>query len=107
MPLWVAIRAAPLKAGDSCPVFNPAVWWKAEDLLNDARFRVVDRLYYHSVACLYHQEMRDLQRKFQRYAAVTDHWQRESDRLDRLLDNPEMSGRCWVITIYEWESGLD
>jgi hypothetical protein len=107
MPINVTIRAAPLKDGDSCPVFNPAVWWRGWDLMEDPRFRVTDPTYFYSVACLRVDEMRELQERFRPRAEGLDHWKRDSDRLDRELQGAENYGRWWVVSVYEWESGLD
>ena len=107
MPIWVSVRAAPKEDGDACPVFNPAVWWKAKDLMEDPRFRVTDRIYWYSIACLDQKDMRELQERFRPRAQSIDHWRRDSDRLDALLADRENSGRWWVVTVYEWESGLD
>jgi hypothetical protein len=107
MPIWVNIRAAPQQDGESCSFFNPAVWWWGWDLMRDPRFRVIDPFYFHSVACLGLKEMRELQERFRPRAEGLDHWKRDSDRLDEELANPENSGRWWVVSVYEWESGLD
>jgi hypothetical protein len=92
MPLWVGIRAAPMEDGDSCPVFNPAVWWQPDHFWRDAPFRGIDPVFYYSIACLDLKEIRDLQVRFHRFAEITDNWKRESDRLDAFLDDPRMSG---------------
>jgi hypothetical protein len=108
MPLWVSIRGAPMTEGDSCPVFNPAVWWRAESLIDDIRFRLIDGVCHYSIACLSRDEMRDLQERFRfPYSEITKHWMFESDRLDSCLSDEMMSGRWWVVAIYEWESGID
>lgn len=107
MALWVGIRGVPTEDGDYCPVFNPAVWWKPWEIWKDPRFRVVDPIYYRAIACLEREEMQDFQQRFQHYAKITDHWKDDSDRLDQYLNDPKMSGRLWVVTIYEWESGID
>lgn len=107
MPIWVAIRAAPKEDGDSCVVFNPAVWWRGSDLMEDPRFRITDPAYFYSIACLDLKEMRDLQNRFRPRAEGLDHWKRDSDRLDKELGDPENTGRWWLVSVYEWESGLD
>lgn len=107
MPLWVSIRGAPIIDRDECPVFNPAVWWKAEDLLGDGRFRVLDPIFHHSVASLTREEMRDLQERFRPLAEGVAHWKRDSDRLDSSLRDRETSGRFWVVSVYEWQSEFD
>lgn len=48
-----------------------------------------------------------LQHRFRTRAKGLDHWQRDSDPLDSLLAGPRNRGRWWVVTVYEWESGLD
>ena len=107
MPLWVGIREVPTTDGDRCSVFNPAVWWKAEDLMKDPRFRVTDSSFWYSIGCLSTDELRTLQKQFRRVASITEHWTRDSDRLDVLLADPDKSGRWWVVTVYEWESGVE
>jgi hypothetical protein len=57
--------------------------------MKDPRFRVTDPIYFYSVAFLDLEEMR------------------ESDRLDNELGNRENGGHWWVVSVYEWESGLD
>lgn len=107
MPLWVGIRGAPVNDGDACPVFNPAVWWKASILTEDVRFRVVNAQYFYSVACLGREDICTLQERFRPYAELVENWKLESDRLNACLADDQHSGRWWVVTIYEWESGVD
>lgn len=107
MPIAVTIRAVPMKDGDSCPVFNPAIWWQGWDLMKDPRFRVIDPACYYSVGCLDVEDMRELQERYRPPAAGLDHWQRDSDRLDNELRGAARYGRWWVVTVYEWESGVD
>ncbi len=106
MPIEVSLRAVPKGDGDPCPAFNTAVWWRGGDLMKDPRFRVTDPVYFYS-ACLSVDEMRELQEGFRPRAEGLDHWKRDSDRLDRELQSAENYGRWWVVSIYEWESGLD
>ena len=107
MPIWVSLHGAPKEDGDSCPVFNPAVWWPGWELIKDARFRVTDSAYFYSVACLSVDEMGELQDRYRHRAEGLDHWKRDSDRLDRELAGAENYGRYWVVSVYEWESGVD
>ena len=107
MPIWVSIRAAPKEERDPCPVFVPAVWWQGCDLMKDPRFRIINRACFFSVACLSVEEMCDLQERFRLRAKGLDHWERDSNRLDRELAKQENNGRWWVVSVYEWESGLD
>ena len=103
----MTIRAAPKEDGDSCIVISSAVWWWGWDLMEDPRFRVIDPVYFYSVACLSVKEMCELQERFRPRAEGLDHWKRDSDRLDRELQGAENYGRWWVVSVYEWESGLD
>jgi hypothetical protein len=75
--------------------------------MKDPRFRVTDPIYFYSVAFLDLEEMRELQGRFRSRAEGLDHWKRESDRLDNELGNRENGGHWWVVSVYEWESGLD
>jgi hypothetical protein len=102
MPLWVAISGSPLKDGEACPRFDPVVWWRPHDLLDDPRFRVIDVVW--RVACLTHEEVSGMQRRYRERAKDTDGWKQDSDRLDACLD---AGRRQWVVELYEWDSGID
>jgi len=102
----VTIRGAPREDGDPCPVFQPA-WWHPYDLVKDSRFRVVDPVYYYSVASLNRQEMRELQERFRPHTERVDHWKRDSDQLDRNLTDHANNERWWLVSVYEWESGVE
>lgn len=51
--------------------------------------------------------MREFQDRFRSRAKGIDHWERDSDQPDNLLADPENEGRWWVVTVYEWESGVE
>lgn len=103
----VTIRGAPREDGDTCPVFQPASWWDPYDLMKDSRFRITDRGYHYSVACLNREEMSELQEKFRPRAEGIDHWKRDSDLLDANLTGHANNDRWWLVTLYEWDSGVD
>ena len=107
MPIRVTIRAVPKEDGETCSVFNPAIWWPGWDLMKDVRFRVVDPVYFYSVACLSVDEMRELQDQYRPRAEGLDHWKIGSDRLDSELRRAENRGRWWLVSVYEWESGVE
>jgi hypothetical protein len=102
MPLWVAISGLPLKDGEACPHFDPAVWWRPFDLFDDPRFRVIDPVW--RVACLTHEEMAKMQEGYRDRAKGMDGLERDSARLDACL---KAKRRQWVVEVYEWESGID
>jgi hypothetical protein len=103
MPLAVTIREAAQDNGERCAFFDTAFWWDPAALMKDPRFRVLDRACYYGVASFMTKEMKELQNRFR---PAAEHLQkRESDRLDLNLD--EDGDRWWVVTVYEWESGLD
>ena len=75
--------------------------------MRDPRFRILDPAYWHSIACLDQTDMRQLQNHFRPRAEGIAHWRRDSDRLDSLLADPQNGGRWWVVSVYEWESGIE
>ena len=107
MGIEVVIRAAPKEDGDPCLVFDPVYWWRGRDLMGDSRFRVIDPAYFYSIACLSGKEMIELQERFRPRAEGLDHWKLDSDRLDSELGNPRNNGRWWVVSVFEWDRGLD
>jgi hypothetical protein len=104
-------------ADSKCLKIQPSVRWElftccvfAEVRLyfmKDPRFRIIDPAYFYAVACLSVDEMRELQSQYRPRAEGLDHWKDGSDRLDSELQGGENSGRWWLVSVYEWESGVE
>ncbi len=106
MAFDVMLRGAPQKDGEACPVFFSVSWWDYDALMKDSRFRVTDPELYQAVACLRPEEIRELQDRY-RSQAWTELLRRESDRLDDCVADRPDNFRWWVVSVFEWESGLD
>jgi hypothetical protein len=113
MPLWVSIRSVPREDGEACIVINPVIWWDPWELSHDPRFRVINPNYLCAVACVNTKEMREMRDHYRHKCAGSERCLAEASRLDEALHSP-LESRPWddeyrwfVITVYEWESGLD